>query len=282
MRKENRTVALVGIHQGTRNFVQAIAAWDSQGTAPFTTTQVRFITAVLCNQNFLEVFESGRAATDAIPLIRAEGTRLKTRLEDKKADSIQQQTEIASLTKSLDLAIDATSTGPPSISRSADIAALYKFLSDRKTDRTFKAQLQMKLVGDARKLRDDQHKMMYITSLLEGNAHWMIHPYIINNRINFITIKELWDILDCAYDDPDCQGTAERELAMPKQGTSEFSTYIADFQPIMAKLKWDPAAKMAVHRQKMARNLKDLLFSYDCHDNWPSYIQLLQRLDSKL
>ena len=32
----------------------------------------------------------------------------------------------------------------------------------------------------------------------------------------------------------------------------------------------------------MAGNLKDLLLSYDCADNWPSYIWLVQRLDSKL
>ena len=45
--------------------------------------------------------------------------------------------------------------------------------------------------------------MMYITSLLEGNAHRMIYPYIIDDRIDFNTLQELWDILDCAYNDPD-------------------------------------------------------------------------------
>ena len=128
----------------------------------------------------------------------------------------------------------------------------------------------------------DQHKMMYITSLLEGNAHQMIYPYIVNDRINFNTIGELWDPLDCAYDDPDCQGTAERELAMLKQGTSEFSAYFANFQRIMAELKWDPSAKKAAIRQGMTGNLKDLLRSYDCPEDWASYIRLLQHLDSKL
>ena len=32
----------------------------------------------------------------------------------------------------------------------------------------------------------------------------------------------------------------------------------------------------------MAGNLKDLLLSYDCPDDWPSYIRLLQCLNSKL
>ena len=113
MSTENPTMALVSLNQGTLNCVQAITAWDGQGTAPFTTAQVRDLAAVLCNQNILEIFETGRPATDAVPLIRDEFTRLETELEDKTADPIQQQTEIARLTSSLDLVLDAANTGTP-------------------------------------------------------------------------------------------------------------------------------------------------------------------------
>ena len=75
---------------------------------------------------------------------------------------------------------------------------------------------------------------MFITSLLECNAHRMINLYIINDRMNSNTIKELWDILDCAYDDSDRQGTTEPELTILKQGTRGFSAYFANFQPIVA------------------------------------------------
>ena len=90
MSTENPTVALVGLGQGTINFAQAITTWDGQRVAPFTTAQIRDLAAVLCNQNFLEAFETGTAATDVVPLIRAEVTRLETELEEQKADSIQQ------------------------------------------------------------------------------------------------------------------------------------------------------------------------------------------------
>ena len=33
--------------------------------------------------------------------------------------------------------------------------------------------------------------LTYITSLLKGNAHRMIYPYIFNDQIDFNTIKEL-------------------------------------------------------------------------------------------
>ena len=88
-----------------------------------------------------------------------------------------------------------------------------------------------------------------ITLLLDGNAHRMIYPYIVNDRIDFNTIKELRGILDCGYDDPDHQGIVEREFVMLKQGTREFSAYFADFQRIMAELKWDPSATKAALRR---------------------------------
>ena len=69
MSTENSTVALVDLDQGTLNFVQAITAWDGQGMAPFTTAQIQDLAAVPCNQNFLEVFDTGRPTTDTVPLI---------------------------------------------------------------------------------------------------------------------------------------------------------------------------------------------------------------------
>ena len=183
---------------------------------------------------------------------------------------------------SLDLGLDAASAGSSSSSRSQDIAAPDRCSGDRKTYQTFKAHLQMKLAGDTRKFRNDQHKMMYPASLLEGNTYRMIYPYIVNNRINFNTIKGLWDTLDCANDDPDRQRTAERRLAMFKRGTREFSATFGDFQRILAELRWDPSAKKAALCQGMVENLKHLLLTYDCPTDWASYIRLLQRLNFKL
>ena len=82
MSTDNPTDALVGLDQGTLNFIHAITGWNGQGMAPFTTAQVRDLAAVLCNQDFLDVFETGRATTDAVPLIRAEVAQLETELED--------------------------------------------------------------------------------------------------------------------------------------------------------------------------------------------------------
>ena len=107
MSAENPTVALVAIDQGTLNFAQAVQSWDGQGTAPFSTAQVQYLAGVLCNQNLLKAFKTGRAASDALTTIRAEIPRLETELKDKKPNSIQQQTEIAGLTRSLDLVLDA-------------------------------------------------------------------------------------------------------------------------------------------------------------------------------
>ena len=75
-------MVLVGLDEGTLNFMQIITSWDGQGTAPLITAQVRDLVAVLCNQIFLKAFETGRAAINALSLIRAEVTRLETELEE--------------------------------------------------------------------------------------------------------------------------------------------------------------------------------------------------------
>ena len=84
----------------------------------FTTAEVWNLANILCHQNFLEAFETGKGVINALPLIQDEVAQLETELEDQKGDSIQQQMGIARLTGSLDLALDATSTGPPRSSRS--------------------------------------------------------------------------------------------------------------------------------------------------------------------
>ena len=90
MGTENPTVVLVGLDKGTLNFVRIIVSWDGQGTMPFTTAQVRDLATVLVDQNFLRAFETGRMATDALPLIPAAVTQLETEREEQKVDSIQQ------------------------------------------------------------------------------------------------------------------------------------------------------------------------------------------------
>ena len=88
MSTQNPTMALLGLDEGTLNFIQIVKSWDGQRTVPFTTAQVQDLAAVLCSHNFFEAFETGRAATNALPVVRNEVTQLETELEDQKADSI--------------------------------------------------------------------------------------------------------------------------------------------------------------------------------------------------
>ena len=125
-------MALLALDQGTFNFVQTVQSWNGQGAAPFC-TEVRNLATILCHQNFLEAFETGNAVINALPLIWNEVTPLEREFEEQKADSIEQQTEIARLTRSLDLILDAATTRPPSMSRTQDISAPNKFSGDRKT-----------------------------------------------------------------------------------------------------------------------------------------------------
>ena len=89
MSAETPTVALVALDQGTLNIVQAVKSWDGQGTVPFSTPEVWNLATILCHQNFLEAFETGKASINALPLIRNEVAQLVTEREDQKADYSQ-------------------------------------------------------------------------------------------------------------------------------------------------------------------------------------------------
>ena len=82
-----------------------------------------------------------------------------------------------------------------------------------------------------------------MANLLRGNAYKMVLPYIQRDRIDLASTDELWEVLDGAYDDPDRKGTAKRELENLKQANREFSVYFADFQRLMAELRWDDDAR---------------------------------------
>lgn len=272
---EDTTVFLAGINQTLLAELQATAAWDGKKTAPFTTKWVRDLATTLLHFDYSQNYQTGQ---DSIGLLN----KANNEINELKADLAQLTTENRRLTQSLDLALAAATVNPRTAQRQQQIDSPDKFTGDRKTYGTFKAQIRTKLVADEGMFRNEQHKMLFITNLLGGNAHKMIYPYLKNDRIDFDTIDDLWKVLDNAYDDPDRKGTAERELATLRQGTGEFSVYYSNFSRLMAELQWDDSAKKAALRQGMAEPLKDLLLCWEAPDNWHDYVQLLQRLDSKI
>jgi len=113
--------------------------------------------------------------------------------------------------------------------------------------------------------------MQYMANLLRGNAYKLVLPYIKRDRVDLASTGELWGILDGAYDDPDRKGTAKRELETPKPANREFSVYFANFQRLMAELRWDVDARKATLYRGLSDEMKDLLLTYSPPEEWTQY-----------
>jgi hypothetical protein len=212
------------------------------------------------------------------------------KLENEKADLIladkdnldtiqQYKATIRRLERALDAAqsTDTINTIKRQKIREPDI-----FSGKRNEYETFKAKMITKLNGDSHLFTNDQHKLQYLVSFLKDEAYKMVKMYVKVDKIDLEDMNEMWEVLDGAYDDPDRKGTAERELRKLKQTNREFSTYLAEFQRLMAELQWDTPAKRVALLHGISEELKDLLLSYDEPENYNALTRLLQRLDSKL
>lgn len=269
-------------------FWHEVKSWNGQA-APNTDfyQALQTLTQHVLSMNHLDHYNSN--ATDALRLrstrqevknLDCELTECQQNLANTEAQLTTAHNTITQYQQEIER-LKLTNGAAGGIKRQ-EIAAPEKFTGDRKAYPAFKAQLQAKLAGDAHKFHNDQHRMLYISSLLQGNAYAMVLNYIVDGVVSLPTVKDFWNVLDMAYDDPDKKGSAKRELKTLRQGNREFSAYFADFQRLMTQLKYDDEAKKSYIEDGICEELTVLLESYDVPDDWNEYIQLLQKLDSRI
>jgi hypothetical protein len=265
--------------------------WDPD--TPFTpqaAQDLKRLVHELLEQNLLDQYNSNATAALRLNATRKELSKLEQDLTTTQAAlaAAEEEVEAARATanryqqEAEALRADLSTAHHGYGGKKQDIAAPDKFTGDRKTYPAFKAQLQAKLAGDARKFEGEQHRMLYVSSLLQGNAYAMILPHITEGTVTLESTKELWKILDGAYEDPDKKGTARRELKTLKQGAREFSAFFADFQRLMATLGYDEEAKKSYLEDGLNDELLELMMAYDLPTDWHEYVTLLQRLDSRI
>ena len=108
--------------------------------------------------------------------------------------------------------------------RPATVPLPNAFKVDPKEYLDFKTKLNNKFRADAPTFHDDQHRLSVAISFLKKGAADVICPYLRPDRVDLAEIKECWQVLDRAFDDPDRKGTAERNLRALRQGKKELHT----------------------------------------------------------
>jgi hypothetical protein len=150
---------------------------------------------------------------------------------------------------------------------------------DRGKLRSLVALLRLRLIDRPGEFPNEQAKLRYAFSRLEGAALEQLIHLVKDDRVNLANSEAFVTLLEEAYGDPDRVNTAERALAKLRQGNRDFVTYYAEFQCLMADLNWNDAAKRAALHRGLCEELKDILSTQDLPEDWSCYVALMKKRD---
>jgi hypothetical protein len=183
----------------------------------------------------------------------------------------------AQLVQTLALANVATNSSPAGRKGQTDPE---KFTGeDHGKLRSFVALLHLCLIDRPREFPNEQSKLRYAFSRLEGAALEQLIHLVKDDCMNLGNFEAFVTSLEEAYGDPDRVNTAERALAKLHQGNRDFVTYYAEFQCLIVDLNWNDAAKHAALHRGLCEELKDILSTQDLPEDWSRYVALVKRRD---
>jgi hypothetical protein len=133
----------------------------------------------------------------------------------------------AQLAQTLALANIATSSSPASYKGQTDPEKFTR--EDHGKLRSFVALLHLRLIDCPREFLNDQLKLWYAFSRLEGAMLEQLIHLMKDDRMNLGNLKAFVTLLEEAYGDPNCMNTAEWALAKLCQGNRDLVMYYAEF-----------------------------------------------------
>jgi hypothetical protein len=150
---------------------------------------------------------------------------------------------------------------------------------DRHKLRSFIALLRLRVIDRPGEFPDEQSKLRYAFSRLEGAALEQLIHLVDNNHVDLDNFDTFVTSLEEAYSDPDHANTAERALSKLRQGNRDFVSYYAEFQRLIADLQWNNAAKRAALHRGLSKELKDILSTQDLPEDWSGYVAHIKKRD---
>ena len=94
--------------------------------------------------------------------------------------------------------------------------------------------MRLKLAAEAQLFRNEQVKMIYINSRLEGAVKDQLHPFINDDlTFRFTDAEAMITFLSSLYDDPDRRRSAVSALRNLQQRNKPFSEIMPEFTRLM-------------------------------------------------
>jgi hypothetical protein len=140
----------------------------------------------------------------------------------------------AQLAQTLALANVTTTSSPAGRKGQTDPEKFTR--EDRSKLRSFVALLHLRLIDRPGEFPNEQSKLRYAFSRLEGAALEQLIHLVKDDRVNLENFEAFVTSLEEVYGDPDRMNTAERALAKLRQGNRDFVAYYTEFQRLIADL----------------------------------------------
>jgi hypothetical protein len=117
-----------------------------------------------------------------------------------------------------------------------------------------------------------------------GIALNQIEPYIDRKTgdLKLESLEKLSDLLQLAFGDQDIRATANQELLKLRQKNQEFAQYYVEFQRWVPDVEWNAAAQLAVLRQGLSKELKNLLQHCNIPSNLSEFVTICSKCDSQI
>lgn len=158
-----------------------------------------------------------------------------------------------------------------------------KFNGDRTDLRRFIAQIQEKMTANSDRFPTPNSRTAYVNGRLTGAAYAQVLPFIRDGVCQLPDYKDILDLLEKAFGDPNRSRNARNELYRLRQANREFSTFFAEFQRLALEGEMPETALPTLLEQAISRELKGMLLHHE-PPSWEyhSLANFLQSLDSRL
>jgi hypothetical protein len=152
---------------------------------------------------------------------------------------------------------------------------------ERNKLRSFVTMLHLRLIDRPSEFPDEQSKLRYAFSRLDGPTLEQMLHLVENDHVNLETFVDFVTTLEESYGDPDHINTAKRAIAKLRQRNRDFVTYYAEFRCLASDLHWNNAAKRAAFHRGLCDELKDILSTQDVPEDWYQYVALVKWRDQQ-
>lgn len=164
------------------------------------------------------------------------------------------------------------------------LAAPNKFSSGRNELEEFQTAVALRFAANADRFTDEQSRVRYIASLLEGEASLAVRSKINGNTgiVDIASVQDFWTFLYSNFGDPDRRGTAQRAISNLRMKNRTFSAYVAEFNRYIGYCDFNDEAKKSYLLAGISAELRNDLITLDLDGrDIQGVIALCQAIDQR-